>query len=173
MMRVEDGEREYLSWIARTIMVTEGSPYFRVISQMHATAFNPLVSGDVNRFEDGKSIRRDFLFDIPAAKHLVAENFHTRDCTFLEMVVGVSARMGHMIDKTTASCFWHIMANLGLDGDAPHPARVDEAMYVVNNRTFDPSGKPGMFPLDNPAKDQKEEEILQQMYAYVLENELH
>lgn len=173
LIRVEDGEKEYVSWMARTVMVSESSPYFRVLSQMHSVIFTPRTEGDTNRAEDGKALRRDFVFDSPSVKNVIDDDFYSRPCTFLEMVVGVAAKMAHLIDKTTASCFWHIMSNLGLDGASPHPARVKEAIELVNGRKYDDHGSFGMFPLKDPAKDQREEQILNQMYAYVLENELH
>jgi hypothetical protein len=43
-------------------------------------------------------------------------------------------------------------------------------LAVLNKREYFPSGKGGLFPLENPREDQTKVEIWYQMHAYVMEN---
>lgn len=166
-----DYETRYFRWLSNRVNVRAQSPAWHTIQALHECDFQWSVDFDENRAEDGKHLRREFAFDHDSSD--IPPEWFDEPCTFFEMLVGISDKMAIQLDRTTATSFWHIMRNLGITKSAAMELGGLYAMVdAVNNRRYYRDGFGGMFPLHNPLLDQREVEIIQQMYDYILEKKL-
>ena len=159
-----------MRWLAKQVGVNATDYIFTILGRMDDFIFVPIIDFDANREADGLELRRNFAFENPRFKDITRG---PQECSMLELIVGVSNRMSYMIDQDIATCFWHIMANLNLDG---HPTldEVDDAMETIQNRTYDFNGaNGGLFPVSNTERDFRQLEIFQQMNEYLVENKFY
>lgn len=160
----------YLRWLANLVGVNATDPYFTILCRMDDFIFVPMIDFDENREMDGLELRRNFTFEKPRFKAITEGS---QECSMLELIIGIANRMSYMIDQDVATCFWHIMANLGLDGN-PSIDEVEEAMETIQNRTYDFNGaNGGLFPVSHTERDFRKLEIFQQMNEYLVENKFY
>jgi len=76
-------------------------------------------------------------------------------------------------DSSISYWFWDLAKNIGIDGfnDASHyeDCDVEEILYGVMFRQYEPDGTGGFFPLRHPRKDQRGVELWYQLNSYVSE----
>lgn len=93
--------------------------------------------------------------------------------SFLEFLVALCRRLEFETDMDASSWFMELLENLDLKqfNDRVHlnQAYVESVLERVNWRTYSPNGGGGLFPLDNPSRDQRKVEIWYQLSAYILE----
>lgn len=171
-----DLEERYLEWLYFQV----GNPrakgfrntYWVLMRQLFTTEFVWSVPNDDNRVEDGKDLRYEFLVETQAP--YVHQEFMDIGCSVLEMMIALARRVSFLTDTPVESWFWHMLNNLGLsqcnDASGDFTQHVDNALEALIFRTYDPSGRGGLFPLRRPDKDQTQVEIWYQMGAYILEN---
>lgn len=143
--------------------------YFFLLRALHKKEFYSFVPNDDNRAEDGKEFRRRFAnFDGP--------------CSILEMMIALSDRVAQEFVDTIYEAppekwFWEMIDNLGLatftddkflEGEGG-VWPVDNILDGLLERTYDETGKGGLFPLKNPPNDQRKIEIWYQMHKYIIE----
>lgn len=169
-------ENLYYNWLcARVVDVRETSPsltYWMLCKQLHKTEFVWLLSGDDNRAEDGKELRREFLMQA-----FLPDDTEWRfsiPCSVLEMLIAFSRRAEFMTDRALGKWFWRFIDNLNLKdfSDANFiKEAVDEVLEVFIWRLYDYDGAGGLFPLKNPSKDQRETELWYQFCEYLVEQD--
>ena len=170
-------ENLYFNWLcAKVVYIREHSPskmYWKLLSTLHRTEFAWFLSGDDNRAEDGLELRREFLLaaDIPDQQ----EWRRIPPCSVLEMLIAFSRRTEFQTDDPAKDWFWEFIDNLGLkhinDGSDVTPEAIQIALDKFIWRTYDYSGRGGMFPLDNPRRNQKEVEIWYQFCDYLMDQD--
>ena len=145
-----------------------GRRYNLLLNKLYSEEFIPRIERDVNRALDGAWLRDYF-----GSK--VTENFEI-GCTMLEMLIALAGRFdgnsGFDVDEVYSN-FWQMMENVGLDfyDDNRYSEReVWGILKILQDRTYDFSGKGGLFPLKHPEKDQRNVEIWDQMQAWEIEN---
>lgn len=172
-------ENLYFNWLcAKVVDVREKSPgltYVKLLRALHTTEFVWLIQGDDNRAEDGKELRTEFLLqaDIPDDPdwRLLLE------CSVLEMFVAFSRRAAFMSGDHPSyiEWFWIFIENLDLkecfDGDFRQEV-VDDKLYSFIWRTYDYSGKGGLFPMENAAMDQRDVELWYQFCDYLVDQDV-
>jgi hypothetical protein len=141
--------------------------------------FYSLIPNDDNRGEDGKQLRLEFIEEVGPTW---APSLPQGPCTVLEMMIGLSRRlefetMSSRWERSPAEWFWVLIDNLGLEWcdnfaykSVTKVSQTREKVSQMLERHYDFDGNGGLFPLNNPKKDQRRVEIWYQMSAYVLEN---
>lgn len=169
---LDDG---YLSWlygqVADVRTRKSSKTYWDLFRQLYSTEFVWLIPNDDNRAADGKELRREWAAEVginPDPEWLALE------CSFLEMLIGLSRRISFETDEEPEYWFWHLLDNLGLHGfnDRSHysPEEVQTRINTVIMRTYDPDGCGGLFPMQRTREDQREVELWYQLSAYLLQN---
>jgi hypothetical protein len=171
----------YLRWLYSQISpVTVKNPertYWLFARDLFRKEFVWYVPNDDNRIADGLGLRDEFLevYDIEAD-----EDWLRLGCSMLELLVALSRRFAFMSDGEPRDRFWEMVNNLGIEkcDDKRYRERddlkieIDRAMDTIIWRTYNYNGNNGgLFPVENPYKDQRKTEIWLQMAAYVTEKE--
>lgn len=138
--------------------------------QLYSKEFVWIVPNDDNRVEDGRDLRLRFLDEQDDEE--IDSGWLGLGCSMLEMLLGVAIRLEFETDISERNWFWHLLDNIGLsrftdDKYAVEP--IDDICDRVIWRTYEPNGRGGLFPLNNPRKDQREVEIWYQLSSYLLE----
>jgi len=137
------------------------------------------VPNDDNRAMDGMDLRDEFLHQRPTLK--IERNWRELDCSMLEMLIALAKRADFETDTGALAggvggWFWKFMDNVRLSQytDAVVNDRslgaIDRTLETINNRTYKPNGRGGLFPLRRPQHDQRNVELWYQLSAYLLEN---
>ncbi len=169
----------YFDWLKTLVEYFDMPfPHDQLLRRLYQNIFIPVISRDQNRADDGIALRDE------APKLLVPEetiNAINSPCSFLEFLIGLARRMNYIYarpeEDRTQDCFWTLLRNLGLDGlnDERYSylgvadEMVDAAVGRVNERTFEPNGYGGLFPLEHPRMNQRNVEIWYQMNQYMIE----
>lgn len=180
----EMGSREqrsrlrYFEWLCCKVNAGPGQQYdifaAGILRALFEKEFYWLVDMDSNRAEDGKDLRGVYEYETRRK----IRSFKDEPCSCLEMLVALAHRWDYDISydpdigDQTAARFWEMIGNLGLDQYAfldYDDVRVDEKIETWLGRTYRYDGLGGLFPLNDPAKDQRKMEIWMQMQAYIIE----
>jgi hypothetical protein len=124
-----------------------------------------MVPNDDNRVEDARQLRVEF-----------AKTHGPPGASVLEVLVGLSRRLAWVASGTSEGWAWQLLCNLELHKfrdpiSSRKVQRVNDILYALIWRTYDPDGSGGFFPLLHSEKDQRQIEVWYQMHAYV--RELH
>lgn len=165
-------EEQYLDWLIYKI---GGDKYRSLCEQLYKTSFIWFIPNDDNRDEDGRQLRSDFLDEV---KVYPFGEWRIRDCSVLELILGVAHRLSYDSNINSDDWFWELITNLGLlkyndaSYDRTTNTEVNKIIRKLNNRTYKRDGSGGLFPLSNHNEDQRKVEIWYQMSSYLLENNL-
>jgi hypothetical protein len=136
--------------------------------------FTWFVANDDNRVEDGKELREDFLAETGTERD---RGWMEQGCSMLEMLIALSRRCAFETDEDPFQWFWVLVDNLELrpfvDDTFTDDFNVDVDVILdrVINRTYEPDGRGGLFPLRHAKTDQRKAEIWYQMASYLMEND--
>lgn len=173
---IEPLDERYLTWLyARIGSLRQANAvytHWSLLRLLFTREFAWLIPNDVNRVEDGRYIRYEFLEDSGLTPD-VDPNWLGLGCSVLEMIVSVSDRLAFEADRDTHYWFWQLMDNLGLTyfNDGTFDERlVDDIVHAMVFRDFAPDGRGSLFPLQRPAEDQRSIEIWHQLQNYVMEH---
>ena len=148
---------------------------------LQSVEFYSIIPRDDNRAEDGKELRQEFIGDYPELSGKDLSQIDKGPCTFLEMMVGLAKRIDFEQSRQnetnkTGYWFFEMIRNLGLDSyndaffiQSNGKMAVKNAARKVIDRTFEPDGSGGLFPLKHPRVDQRSVEIWYQMNSYLME----
>ena len=169
-------DEEYLVWLYSQIgsvkLRNRLKSHWSLARQLFKTEFVWFVPNDDNRIEDGRDLRYEFL----EANGLEApREWLEMGCSMLELLIGLSRVLSFETGGEPRVWFWHMIEMLDLHQyndrvyDAKAEEKIDEALNRVIFRTYEPSGRGGLFPLRRPQRDQREVELWYQLSAYLLE----
>jgi hypothetical protein len=169
----------YFEWLYKHIgSVKNRNParsHWHLAQQLFSIPFNNFIGTDDNRAADGKELRQQFISECDIED--IEVNWLALDCSLLEMLIALANRTAYESSATCINWFWKFIENLGLKQytDDIYDQTVDlEVERLLNrfvNRRYKRNGEGGIFPLRNPRKDQRREELWYQMSAYLLEDE--
>lgn len=166
----------YFDWLYSQALARSRSPrrkYLNLAKHLFTKPFVWFVPNDDNRVEDGRYLRYEYLQERGIQ---VDDDWVDLDCSFLEMLVALARRAAEESLASEKEWFWIFLCNLDLDrfNDAiPYDdclVDVEEALDQVIERTYEPDGSGGLFPLVHPEEDQRGVELWYQLNAYLLEN---
>ena len=174
-MKEEPLDEQYFKWLYRQVADPDATDpsvtYWRLLKQLYTTEFVWLVHNDRNRLEDGKELRNDFIREEGLAD--VDPSWVEIGCSMLELAVGLARHLAFMAEGTTAYWFWDLMENLGIrkyHDNVKYPVRrVDDVLETVIQRGYDSDGNGGFFPLKHATRNQRGEELWEQLNSYVME----
>lgn len=165
-------ENLYFNWLCAKVMYLENSTpslsYWRLLRLLHRTEYAWLISGDDNRAEDGLELREEFLLE---SRFEDEPEWRMQPCSLLEMLIAFSRRAAFSTDTNAVDWFWEFIENLGLkecnDASRFSEDEIGEILYRLIWREYDLNGRGGLFPIQNPRRDQKNVEIWYQFCEYL------
>lgn len=178
MTRV-DVSNEYFRWMLDTVYendYSEAVSYKKLLTHLHNMTFTFSIPNDMNRAEDGISLRHRFAF---------ANNYDDSideildilngPCSVLEMMVALATHCEELMDNPTVGdrtgqWFWGMIVNLGLGSmtDKNFDRKyVDMCIKRFLNRDYDPDGKGGLFTIKGNRRDLRTVEIWYQLCWYI------
>lgn len=174
----EEIQTDYFQWLCGLVNLDRG--YWILARKLHDKEFYWTVPNDDNRAADGQRLRDIFEDETLYSDYTCLEGA----CSVLEMMIGLSIRIEDILcDPDDEEClkapeaFWEMLENLGLDefndmdfSRLNDGCKVDEILIALLERSYDRSGRGGLFPLKSARKDQRKVEIWYQMSTYLLEN---
>jgi len=158
---------DYFEWLTAQINAPGNRSYGELFSRMHNLEFVWFVPNDDNRVQDALNLRTEFLDG--RRPGLIVDG-----ATVLEVLIALSRRVAFTAGGDARTWAWRLIKNLRLNKvsdpltDAK-ATKIDETLYALIWRTYDPSGEGGFFPLKYPNQDQTKLEIWFQMNAYIIE----
>lgn len=167
---------EYFEWLfelACEKLFPEAVSYRKLLMHLHSIIFRYSIPRDVNRAEDGISLRYRFARsngygDVPECLD--------GPCSVLEMVTALSIRCEEdimddpVVGDRTRQWLWGMINNLGLGGmmDSKFDRLyVDEVVERFLNRDYEPDGRGGLFRVRHCAYDLRNVEIWYQLCWYL------
>jgi hypothetical protein len=168
----------YFNWlyakVARKESYTPSNRYQSLLFYLHRTEFVWVLSGDDNRAEEGRNLRKEFL---RVSNITVEEDWMDLTCSVLEMLIAFAQRAAYQTALTACEWFWIFMQNLDLSEitDSAYPARAHIIGPVVEDliwRNYEYNGEGGLFPLTQPGSDQREVEIWYQFCEYLIDKDI-
>lgn len=174
---------EYMSYLAiKKIKLTkeEAASYNFLFLELAKIRFDFVHPMDENRYIDGLSVRTDFQFE--TGKSIFPEDGLMAECTVLEMLVALACRCENQIMRNvdvgdrTKVWFFVMLDNLGVkitnnEWKFDTSELIQEHIKVFLDRKYNPDGSNGgLFPLKKPLKNQRNEQIWNQLMAYINEN---
>jgi len=150
--------------------------YWKLLRKLYSTEFIWIVPNDDARVEDGRDLRYEFFEDAEIPYNDETDEWLHLGCSFFEMLIGLSRRLGYLTESSVKDSFWHILRNIGLhEYNDAYSSDFSPAVEEVTNRiiwrTYGGDGHGGLFPLRRAEKDQTKIEIWYQLNTYVLEKE--
>lgn len=164
---------EYFDYLCR--IVGRKDIYSTLLRKLYSMEFYPIVPYDDNRCVDGIHLREQYTDFVGAqAPSLVPGG----KCKILEMLIALAIRLEFELaqseyEQPARKWFWLLIENLDLlkakDGTS-YLASVESKIKILVERSYNPNGRGGLFPLRYPKRDQRDVEIWYQMTDYILEN---
>lgn len=171
-------ESMYFLWLLSLVKADTNNTF--LTSRLYNKSFTWKVDFDDNRAKDGLDLRDEFSY----ANNIILLQ---KTCSVLEMMIALSRRCEDYImydpdlGDQTSRWFYIMIQNLQLTKymsnsivdlkDILIASRdIDNKLDILLDRKYDYSGKGGLFPLKNPSKDQRTNEIWNQLNDYLKEN---
>ena len=176
--RIQDA---YFEWMIRLVY---GEKYSRkkswrkLFRLLHETEFIYILKMDANRADDGCDLRYRFAWESNVDSQEVYGCLEHQPCSVLEMMVALSHRCEeHITDdpengNRTGKWFFEMVESLGLSGmDDEHFDKISAADILVRfmRREYLPSGRGGLFTIEDPGCDMRSIEIWYQMMRHLNE----
>lgn len=178
---LENIERDYFDWLYN-IVDDSDYEYESLINHIYDMDFDEkttiLIDQDHNRIADAMRLREDFISEQLAREDRdLVYIFRDRPCSVLEILVALAYRMEDVMGLHRFPIwFWELLSNLGLEEfnnsnfNIKNVRKIDRIINKWLDHNYDYDGTGGLFPLKDPPKDQRKEEIWYQMSAYLIEN---
>lgn len=174
----------YEDWLIDTVWHSvdfRGPRYHRLFSFLFNTPFVPSMEMDEVRANDAIDLRYSYADTYKIPYDIVDRDLggQMHQCSMLEMMVALALRMeNHIMEDAsygnrTGQWFWSMIVSLGLDGMDDVNFDDHKAESVVarfNSRSYEPSGKGGLFTIQNPNIDMRQYDIWYQMQNWISEN---
>lgn len=168
----------YFLWLCNQVGLVERlknktKTHWTLLGMLHRKEFTwpKGVPLDENRAEAGKHLRVRFLEE---TGYHDEGDFRFFGCDMLELLIVLSWDLAWNSEIDQVTWFWKLIENLGLlgcnDAYPPSPRTFNTLVDRFINRDYDADGSGGgLFPLREPAEDQRDVELHYQAQAYLLE----
>ena len=176
-MASEPLDERYLTWLHTQVVLVKAKvrrrTFWSLLTQLHDTIFVAIIDHDENRIADAKDLRHEFLAEYQNEQGSL--EWIQAPCSMLELLIVLARQLSFEMDDSTEAWFWHLIEVLELESfnDAEYDSHSCEAIAMVLERliwrNYKPSGQGGLFPLNNPTRDQRKVELWYQLNAYLLE----
>lgn len=182
---IETFKESYIQWLYSIVGGKDRKfdHFWRVIRRLHMREFFYIVPNDVNRLEDGRALRYEFIDEYQYNPDDVV-NYFDCPCTFLEMMVAFSRRIDSdvmwdpEVGDRSAFWFWKMLENAGVSLRTFSDEYFDEHSIVELNdivdrvlqRHYDKFGNGSLFPLSYQKRNYQRIELWYQMQLWLDEN---
>lgn len=168
----------YFDWMLMQVKqkhdyIDKTNSFHRLLVHLHQTIFRWSISKDINRAEDGISLRRRFAIDQGIEGQ---ERQIVGPCSVLEMMLALAFKCEEdfMDDPSygnrTSQWFWNMVVSLGLGGMTDQNFEykyVDDTVQRFLDRDYASNGKGGLFTIRRCDSDMRDVEIWCQLCWYV------
>lgn len=161
----------YFKWLCNKVCDEDDfNAYKDLLMCLYTIPFkvSPLAPMDENRINDCYTLRDEFFMWNPEMN----KNTDLGEISVLEVIIELCRRMLYILDGyllTENVLFYELMDNLNVLNDRNIDLiRLKVEMFIA--RQYDSNGNGGLFPLQNPTKNQRYVELWYQMQAYLDEN---
>lgn len=165
-------EELYFNWLYELVADPNASlTYWKLLRVLYTKECTWFVPNDDNRLEDGRYLRYEFIDSLELSD--VDPDWMQLECSFFELLIGLSRRLQFLGEGESAAWFWHMLGNLGIryhDRNRFSRVGVEEVLNNVLERRYAYNGEGGLFPLKRPKQDQRRVELWKQLNAYLLEH---
>jgi len=170
---------KYFDWLCNLVgsaFPHRGFTYHKLLLCLFHIDFTYSIPLDENRANDGVNLRYHFGKDYDIDIHEIAYYLDNRPCSVLEMMVALAVRCEEAIMEDpkegdrTGLWFWNMIINLELDSFDDSLFNEYQVRKIVDrflNRQYEPSGKGGLFYVDDPYHDLRHINIWYQMMWYL------
>lgn len=158
--------------------IDNGPSFRKLLYCLHDIEFIWVLDRDKSRAQDGTNFRYRFGYEVGYSDKDILRYIDNKPCSVLEMMVALAFRVEDQImdddsyGNRTGQWFWSMIVSLGLGGMDDIHFNEDEIRYVIDrflHRRYLPSGRGGLFTLDNCKYDLREVEIWFQCMWYLNE----
>jgi len=167
-------EREaYFEWLCTCVDVPEDKDYTTLFEIMHLKEFVWVIGNDDNRIQDGRDLRILYAserYGESEARIIKMRDIYDDPVSTFEVLIGLSERLGFLIDVAGPVCAQMLIQNLELDKYRNDIHRIEDVLDRLIWRTYKPNGVGGFFPLRHASRDQTKVEIWYQMAKWIEEN---
>lgn len=173
---------EYFKWMCDLVLSKSYSSkltYNQLMMELHNIRFTYILDLDGNRYADGINLRYIFGYKVGYSDKVIKKELDLGPCSVLEMMVALAYRIEDQImddydyGDRTGQWFWNMIVSLGLGhmSDYNFDKRyVDDIIFRFLDRDYEPNGAGGLFTLEHPKYDLRNEEIWYQAMWYLDEN---
>ena len=179
-MKREELNNRYFEWMWHLVCNDEFSKnlsYRKLLTHLHEIEFTYIIDKDGNRASDGIDLRYQFGYYCHYENAVIAAYLDDRPCSVLEMMIALSVRCENIMEDPeqgdrVGMWFWNMIVNLGLGSmtdDRFDANYIDEVIFRLLNREYDPDGEGGLFVIKNCEKDLRTVEIWYQLWWYLNE----
>lgn len=170
----EDLQNRYFEWMYQITCggnIYRHLTYRKLLMFLHNVEFTYILRLDANRAQDGISFRYRFGYEDGYDSSYIERYLDVRNCSVLEMMVALAFRVEEQImdddeyGNRTSQWFWNMIVSLGLGGMDDSNFDEDLAAEIIFrflNRDYEPSGRGGLFTLENYNSDVRELDIWSQ-----------
>lgn len=167
-------EETYFNWLTAKVMPLTSNNYHGLLLVLHRTEFIWTEPGDDNRAADGLELRLDFLIELDVRDR--DPLWFETPASVLEVLIAFCRHANFQTDIPVADWFWRLIENLKLS-DYRHISEeqipeIQEVLQTFMWRTYGPNGEGGLFPMQDPPRDQRKVEIWYQFCDYVQEQHM-
>lgn len=158
-----------------------GPRYHRLFSFLFNTPFVPSIEFDQPRANDAIDLRYAYADQYHIPYEIIDRDLggQSSAVSMLEMMVALSKRMESSIMEDdelgdrTGQWFWSMIVSLGLEGMDDTNFDSAKAAGIIdrfNKRQYEPSGRGGLFTVQNTTVDMRGFDIWYQMQHWISEN---
>jgi len=161
----------YYRWLVDIINMHDlDNKYAFLLKRLYITPFTSKIDRDRNREEDSRNLRDEYFIS--------TEAYTDGEVSVLEVLITIAKHCSDqsLDSQPTEEWFWEFMDNLDLlifrdfdyhnrDGNR----EVDEIIQCFLKRCYEKNGRGGIFPLEEPDRNQQRVELWYQMSAYLQE----
>ena len=175
MFDIQSIEMTYIHWLCKKIGVHNFDERTSIlIDALYEKGFYWSVPNDEDRAEDALTLRGEFFEE----NNLESIDENDWPITMLEVLIALARRCDYIMsdldnNDNTPRWFWEMLTNVGMDMESLNSYEEDYTIDLIDklldrilDRTYGASGRGGLFPLNNPEKDQRTVDLWYQMQAY-------
>lgn len=173
---------DYFYWLCEMVCIDgryNDQSFYELAKILFEEEYYWSLDYDDDRAGDGLELRRRYKYE-------GGEENPDGTCSVLEMIIALADRMEQIMDELDGECktpmfFWEMIENLHLDGytdelfeERPKAydnfkKQIRSKIYRWMDRSFKANGDGGLFPLENPQRDQRKVDYWYQANAYIME----
>lgn len=167
---MNDLKESYFNWLCNIVHDSNHRKYESLLYLLFNTDYSYRIPMDGNRYEDGIELRYQFGNENHIRESQIATGLDIFPCSVLEMMVALASRCEEMvcdyrIGDRTATWFWDMVDNLGLDPVYGEKTNSDILEKFLNN-DYESNGRGGLFIINGKGDIRKVEIWYQAMWYF-------